>query len=77
MKGLRVWLDGIAFVFPAIQAAFQEFDPREMHGECLVQDDSAGFLTRTGAIDDHVFLLWDQRRVVLHFLGRDPPWRQG
>ena len=37
---------------PAIEAAFQEFDPQESHGKGSMQDHAAGFVARAGAVDD-------------------------
>src|SRR5580658_929060 len=72
MKGTTVKFDRKALCSPAIEAALEEFDPREPHGESSVQDDSAGFIARAGAVNNQVSLLREQRRVRAHFLGRDP-----
>src|SRR5690348_13666643 len=71
MKGLRVWLDRIALRLPALQTTMKKFDSREVQGERLAQDSPAGLFAGTGAVDDYVPVLRDDRGVFNHFFGCD------
>jgi len=59
VEDLSVWLDRIALRFPGCQSTFEELDPGKMHGQSSIQYCSAGFLTRTGAVNDRFFFCGD------------------
>ena len=64
VKGLFVSLDRIALRFPARQSTFEEFHPQEMHGLSSLRDDTAGFITSAGTVNDRVLLFRDERWIL-------------
>ena len=72
MKGLIVRLDREAACLPCRQAAFEEFDPQKAQGESSMQDDTTGFVTRARAINDRIFVIRDERRILNHFTWGKP-----
>src|ERR1700758_1840233 len=72
MKGFLVRLDWEAIGPPSIETALEEFDSRESHGDSSMQDGSAGFITRAGAVNHQVSLFREQRRILAPHVGREP-----
>ena len=69
VKGFVVSLDRITLRLPPRQSTFQEFYSQELHGLSSTQDDSAGFITGTGTVNDRVLLFRDEQRILKQF-----PW---
>lgn len=60
VKDLSVWPHWVVLRLPSRQSAFEELNPEKMHAESSMQNCSAGFLARTGAVNDSLFFLRDQ-----------------
>ena len=71
-EGFFVSLDRIALRLPACQSTFKEFYSQEMHGLSSTQDGSAGFITRTGTVNDRVLLFRDKQWILKQFLWGNP-----